>query len=233
VVPFSFHLLALRRETPSAGGTAAGVLPGEKKVGDSDAHSSPRSVDDESQQRVLRKRLKWLFEPLVQSLGDSADNISFLLRMAEIIGKEYMPVDAFPGHISTASSPPRLSISSQTSTDFQPVGDTRCEMLEAKLKTICVAAREVLLSFVKKDVNLTTYPGIIHLSPALFKKSTGAPALRMSQQSIQSLQSSPFGSRRAILKYPKVNKGTLSDRLARVDRPGPGLNPEGYSSDTK
>jgi hypothetical protein len=228
VVPFSFHLLALRRETPSAGGTAAGVLPGEKKVGDSDAHSSPRSVDDESQQRVLRKRLKWLFEPLVQSLGDSADNISFLLRMAEIIGKQYKPVDAFPGHSSTASSPLRLSMSSQTSTDFQPVADVvdkRGEMLETKLKTICVAAREVLLSFVKKDVNLTTYPGTIHLPNALFKRSSGGPALGMSQQSVESSQSSPFGPRRPILKSPKVNIGTPSDRHARVDGPGPGLSP--------
>jgi hypothetical protein len=228
VVPFSFHLLALRRETPSAGGTAAGVPPGKKDVDYSDEDTGAQSVEDESQQRVLRKRLKWLFEPLVQSLGDSADNISFLLRMAEIIGKQYKPVDAFPGHSSTASSPLRLSMSSQTSTDFQPVADVvdkRGEMLETKLKTICVAAREVLLSFVKKDVNLTTYPGTIHLPNALFKRSSGGPALGMSQQSVESSQSSPFGPRRPILKSPKVNIGTPSDRHARVDGPGPGLSP--------
>lgn len=221
VVPFSFHLLALRRETPSAGGTTTDVPPGTKEFDDSDEETAGLAVDDESQQRVLRKRLKWLFEPLVQSLGDSADNISFLLRMTEILGKQYMPVDTFPGHSTSASSPLRLSTGCHTTASLSLVefGRKRGEMLEAKLKTICVAAREVLLSFVKKDVNLTTYPGTIHFPASLFKKSSGGPTLRMSQQSNESSQSSP------LVKSPKVNAASPLDRDASVDRPASGLNP--------
>jgi hypothetical protein len=213
VVPFSFHLLALRRETPSAGGVTAGLPPGTKEVGDSDEDTRPLAVDDESQQRVLRKRLKWLFEPLVQSLGDSADNISFLLRMTEILGKQFMPVEAFPGHSTSASSLP-----------LDEFGRRRGQILEAKLKAICVAAREVLLSFVKKDVNLTTYPGAIHIPAALFKKSSGGSTLLMSQESIESSQSSPFGLRRPLLKSPKINAGTPLNRDASMDRSDSGLN---------
>ena len=50
-------------------------------------------MDDASRQRVLRKRLKLVLESLVQSRGDNADNISSLLHMVEIIGKQYRPVD--------------------------------------------------------------------------------------------------------------------------------------------
>jgi hypothetical protein len=219
VVPYSFHLLALRRETPSVGGATTDVPPGTREVDDMDEETEPLADDDESQQRVLRKRLKWLFEPLVQSLGDSADNISFLLRMTEILGK-HMPVDAFPGHSTSTSSPLRLSTSPQKTTSLPLVefDRKRGEMLEAKLKTICVAAREVLLSFVKKDVNLTTYPGIIQIPSSLFKKSSGGPTLRMSQHSIESSQSSPSGLRRTLLKSPKVNARTTSDRDSSVGR---------------
>ena len=227
VVPFSFHLLALRRETPSVGGVTSDAPPGKKEADDSDEETGPLVDDDESQQRVLRKRLKWLFEPLVQSLGDSADNISFLLRMTEILGKQFMPVDAFPGHSTSSSSPLRLSTSPQNTTSLPLVefDRKRGEMLEAKLKTICVAAREVLLSFVKKDVNLTTYPGTIQIPSLLFKKSSGGPSLRMSQQSVESSQSSPSGLRRPLLRSPKANAGTLLDGDASMDRSGSEFNP--------
>jgi hypothetical protein len=209
MVPFAFHLLALRRESPLA------EVYNKETADSDDDESGALTADDESQQRVLRKRLKFLFEPLVQSLGDTADNISFLLLMTETLGKFYRPVDAFLGHSKVSSSPLRLSLSSQSSFDSQPAAEAdspRLELLEGKLKTICVAAREVLLSFVKKDVNLTTYPGVIHFPSALFKKSIGS-ALQSCQQRIEPLRSSPFAQRQPILKSPKANDGTPSNQF--------------------
>jgi hypothetical protein len=89
-VPYALHLLSIRRETPSAGGVAAGV-PGLTQIHSSsteedDEKEDADKVDDDAQHKILRKRLKWLFDPLVQSLGDGADNISFLLRMTEVLG---------------------------------------------------------------------------------------------------------------------------------------------------
>ena len=51
----------------------------------------------ESHHRVLRKRLRMFYEALVQSLGESADNISFLLRMAEDVGKCFVPIPEING----------------------------------------------------------------------------------------------------------------------------------------
>lgn len=224
MVPYAFHILAFRRETPSAGGIGASA-PQESEEPeqgdeDDDLEDAP-TADEESQQRVLRKRLKFLFEPLVQSLGDTADNISFLLRMAETLGKLYTPTSAFPSHGKAASSPLRLSLGSETSADSQPVaqaGDERAKLLEAKLKSICAAAREVLLSFVKKDVNLTTYPGIIHVMNSLFTKSSG-PTLRMSQQS-EASSLSPTGLRQPILRSPKPTSWTPSNRRENAGQTG-------------
>ena len=92
-----------------------------------------------------------MFEPLVQSLGDSADNISFLLRIVEITGKQFRPVD-----VSAFGAPSRPSIESSPSATWMESKNAysakRASVLQEKLKTICEAAREVLLSFVKKDV---------------------------------------------------------------------------------
>jgi len=141
--PFACHLLAHRRETPHSG-----AISGEGGLG-------PMAVDDESQQRVLRKRLKLLLEPLVNTLGEGATNITFLLRMAEILGKKYCPVYVSPDLNKRKASLAGLSIGSDSSADTKPLADI--SLLEARLKTICVAAQEVLLTFVKKDENLTIY----------------------------------------------------------------------------
>ena len=66
-LPFALNLLAFRSETP--------VVKEDSK-----------SAESNAAYKMLRRRLKWLLEPLIQSLGDSADNISFLLRVTELVG---------------------------------------------------------------------------------------------------------------------------------------------------
>ena len=65
-VPYALHLLAFRHETPGA----AGALSADGSLLDDD-----ELANAEASQKVLKKRLKWLFDPLIQSLGDSADNV--------------------------------------------------------------------------------------------------------------------------------------------------------------
>jgi hypothetical protein len=91
------------------------------------------------------------------------------------------------GDNCVASSPVSISsMLSETSANcvVDPV-TTSVARGAAKLKTICVVAREVLLSYMKKDVNLTTYPGVIQLSMNLFRRSnpTSAVKVSLSQQS--------------------------------------------------
>lgn len=167
MVPYALHLLSHRRETP----IAADAPPQRDEEDEQD--NSLLAVDEESQNRVLRKRLKLVFDPLVQSLGEGADNISFLLRMSEIVGKQYRPVDVAPGSSKAASSSFRLSVGPDSSQDTKALADesTRERMLQGKLQTICLAAQEVLQSYIKKDVNLSPYPGMIRLPASLFRKA--------------------------------------------------------------
>jgi hypothetical protein len=189
-VPYALHLLSLRRETPSAGGTAPGVpgltqLNAEEQANDGDEESY--AIDDDSLHKILRKRLKWLLEPLVLSLGDSADNISFLLRMTEVIGNHHQPVD-----IRSSGERSTLQLSMESEDSFEslgtsPHGPTSPErrnlaLSVAKLKTTCLAAREVLLYLVKKDVNLEAYPGKVVVPISLFRK-LAMPTVELSQQS--------------------------------------------------
>ena len=90
-LPYALYLLSFRKESPIAGGTNADpVLNGEDETdGDTDV------ATEEARRKMLGKRLKCLFEPLVQSLGESADNISFLLRMTDVFGNsKWQPVDS-------------------------------------------------------------------------------------------------------------------------------------------
>lgn len=153
-VPHAFHLIAHRRETP--GSDSSNTLMKEDDL-PSDDDESDSDGKEATRHKILRRRIKVLFEPLVQSLGEKADNISFLLQMAELVGKYYKPTSIESSHQSkTAKS------------------------LESKLKTVCSASREVLLSFVKKDVNLKTFPGEICLPAGLFDclKQTKANVVR-------------------------------------------------------
>lgn len=136
-VPYAFHLLAYRHETPSSKGS------GRRQAGKAIDHEI-----DESGQKVLRKRLKALYDPLVLQLGVSADNISFLLRMAEMLAKSFQPI----GWTSIG------------------LGNDDGKKEQDKLTNICATAREVLLGYVKTDANLDTHPGAIRMPGNLFRK---------------------------------------------------------------
>jgi len=140
VVPYAFHLLAFRTETPRIGMETGTSETEEDKWSD---------ADEDARHKMLNKRLKWLYDPLVQSLGDGADNISFLLRQCELLGSRYRPVDITGGHKSESSETKHI--------------------LQARLKAITLAAREVLMKYIKKDVNLTPYPGTIQIPSSLFE----------------------------------------------------------------
>ena len=114
-------LLAFRRETPSAGGASYAKSTGLTQSSKDDENYEV----DEGQHRVLKKRLKWLFDPLVSSLGDTADNISFLLRMTEVMGKYYQPV----GIVAKRARQVSLGLDSDSENDgTEPSQDDDCEM---------------------------------------------------------------------------------------------------------
>jgi hypothetical protein len=139
-VPYAFHLLSYRHETPSS------LASGRGKEGK--AINKEDYEIDESGQKVLRKRLKALYDPLVLQLGASADNISFLLRMAEMLAKLFHPIG------STVVG----------------LGSVNGKKEQDKLSNICATAREVLLSYVKTDANLDTHPGAIRMPSNLFRR---------------------------------------------------------------
>jgi hypothetical protein len=154
-VPFAFHLLAFQLDTPSCG-------------------LNRKSGESAESYKILRKRLTWLFDPLVKSLGESADNISFLLRQSELLGQRYAPVDF------DASDNENLA-------DDASLGSTKSShnsVLHSRLTVICSTAREVLLKFVKKDINLTPYPGGIQFPVSLFKATKSGTPNRTSDISI-------------------------------------------------
>ncbi|KAI2499667.1 mitotic sister chromatid cohesion [Fragilaria crotonensis] len=170
-VPFAIHLLSFRRETPSAGGIVAGMPGSTQLAAIESSDEDVEGIDDSAHQKSLRKRLRWLFEPLVLSLGDSADNISFLLRMTEMIGNQFQP-RPINGTTSSLVLSGNNSDDSFSSPVLQSNEDTRMTLPTAKMKTTCAAARDVLLTFVKKDVNLTPYPGKIDVPTSVFQKLT-------------------------------------------------------------
>lgn len=104
-MPYAIHLLATRPETPE----------------------DKSKADD----KIIRKRLKWLFDPLV-----SEDNISFLLKMTENLSNSFEPIGGSP----------------------------------AKLKKVCAVSRHLLLTYIKTDSNLRTYPFETRIPGNLFTR---------------------------------------------------------------
>jgi hypothetical protein len=71
-VPYALHLLVFRKETALAAGTMA-----ENRDSDDEGDAMEELMHtEEANQKILKKRLKWLFDPLIQSLGAGADNVS-------------------------------------------------------------------------------------------------------------------------------------------------------------
>ena len=127
---------------------------------------------NEDDEKTLRRRLKLLTEPLVHSLGDTADNISFLLRMTEHLGANYEAVSP-----KTFDSP-----------------------ISCDIVFVCKIAREVLLSLVKKDVNLSPY-GTIHVPSWLF--------LRKSSSKEESPKALPAGTEQKNARPSSMKKQDL------------------------
>jgi hypothetical protein len=71
-VPFALHLLAFRHETPGA----AGASNADDSMLDDNELASM-----EASQKMLKKRLKWLFDPLIKSSGQDVDvdNVSGII----------------------------------------------------------------------------------------------------------------------------------------------------------
>ena len=172
ITPHAFHLLTYRREGPSE---AATPERSKSSIGAANRTSdgSSKSLDEAAKQKMLKKRLKFLFEPLIFSLGDGADNISFLLSMTQSLAG-CSPISVSEGASATIESPGsfggRLSLDSKDrDNELVPAKDSGRDVAEAKLRCICSVSRLLLLSFVKKDVNLSEYPGSVRIPAILFK----------------------------------------------------------------
>jgi len=190
VVLYAFHLLSFRPETP--------LCWSGNSFSSAQANLDLDVNVDENGQRILRKRLKWLFDPLVLSLGDSADNISFLLRMTEALGS-YEPI------MQATTNATKRGLVYQPNTKNQ-------QLAPSKLKVVCLAAREVLLSYVKKDVNLAFYPGRISLPAHLFKRRQ--KYLTTSRDSESQAHSKEQDQRPKISSLPISHVSKASDSIS-------------------
>ncbi|KAL3823061.1 hypothetical protein ACHAXA_011113 [Cyclostephanos tholiformis] len=196
-VPYALHLLAFRQETAIAAGTLAG-----ENMYDSDVRDRAMAGEEnkmihaqEASQKLLKQRLKWLFDPLIQSLGAGADNvrsvfrsmaifnvfiffdvlnpqfvlsfqISFLMRMIDLIGK-HPPINVLKTSTGGVST---LEMTLNEDDDDPDRYDMEEKDSMMRMKIICQFARELLLSHVKKDVNLTVYPGSIQFPGDLYSR---------------------------------------------------------------
>lgn len=188
MVPYALYLLALRRETP-----------GLAVRGDDD---TSLELENECQDKILAKRLSALFEPLVLTLGEGADNISFLLRMTELLGKRLAPV------------PISGSVSS---------GTREVPKLKNKLDKILSVARETLLAFVKTDVNLEQYPGVVQIPGSLFKKYSNKDGILFSgaasKPKATESQSTTTKRSSSGADKPASNRGSTSSKKRRIETP--------------
>jgi hypothetical protein len=162
-MPFAFHLLSHRREVLNEG------------QGDDDASIADEGAVGRSE-RFVRKRLKFVLDPLIQSLGGEADNISFLLRMAETLHKYYIPVDVAFGGSAILSGGSRRSLSTNENDGERLLvaSKERAQLLDAGFRKICAIAIELLPTYVKTDANLTAFLGLIQLPNSLFKRRNNA-----------------------------------------------------------
>lgn len=193
MVPYAVHILVHRSETP-------------------------RGQSDDGARRVLIKRLKSVFEPLILSLGDSADNISFLMQMMNVLGKQFSPIDVSPaGQYS----------------------EKKAQLLQVKLKNVCTEAREILLAFVKKDVHLATYPGTVQIPNKLFTRRSNATIVSQPPPPEFSPQTTPGGrtpgSRRSVHFSPDIKntsgrRAPLSTVQSETPSEGFALSPIAHST---
>lgn len=89
--------------------------------------------------------------------------------MVELIGK-FTPVNVMKC-ITKFSS-----LETSLDDDSEEENDNEEKEAAARMKIICQFAREVLLSHVKKDFNLTVYPGGIQIPGQLYSRNLNSPA---------------------------------------------------------
>lgn len=167
-IPYAYHLLTHRRETPSQSADNVNV-----QSDDSDDDVSVGATGSDHKSRTLQRRLRLLLDPLVHSLGDHADNISYLIRMTETLGKLYRPIDVSLQYAG-APQPKRFSLRSPMGQNDDMKGRGRRErtaLLHERLSNICVLARDILIAYIKQDVNITPYPGQISFPNGLFQQA--------------------------------------------------------------
>mmetsp|Transcript_210 Transcript_210/g.393 ORF Transcript_210/g.393 Transcript_210/m.393 type:complete len:1914 (-) Transcript_210:1028-6769(-) len=214
-VPYALHLLAFRHETASA----AGTLAGENESDDEEAENETKEEllhSQEASQKMLKKRLKLLFDPLIESLGAGADNISFLMRMVELIGK-HPPINVLKSFPNSEMSSLEMSLDEddEDATDHHDVDEAEAA---ARMKVISQFAREVLLSHVKKDVNLTVYPGSIQFPGDLYSRrnrSSTSPVKYESEE--ESEEDAPKRKRKAKKSISHYVKKSHDDEMSVDD----------------
>ncbi|KAL7553699.1 hypothetical protein ACHAWF_017019 [Thalassiosira exigua] len=208
-VPYALHLLAFRHETASAAGTLAGENDDSASdvsdEGDEEEGISGKVVhSQEASQRMLKKRLKRLLDPLIQSLGAGADNISFLLRMVELISKHPLI------NVLKSAGAEVASLDLDDEDQGTPHKHDDEKEAEARITIICQFAREVLLSHVKKDVNLTTYPGSIQIPGDLYRARISTSPPPRGYESVESDATPKKKPKKSISHYVKKRDKKVS-----------------------
>lgn len=222
IVPYAFHLLCFRRETSV---TELENDEQRKSIGRKQRTSedSSKAASDEARRKImLKKRIRWLFEPLVHSLGDGADNISFLLSMTQSLAGS-SPVDTSADEVSIISSVGSLGLSIESRENREEAEDSMAShdaknndiyLPEVRLQSICSVARQILLSFVKKDVNLSEYPGSVRIPSALFALKSKEVGRRTSDPIMN--ESSPLGKENDGMVRVKRSRSGQSKRPSNV-----------------
>jgi len=204
-VPYMLHLLSYRRETPDCT-----IEKGMAVVGDLD-----------EQHKLLKKRLRCLLQPLVHTLGDRANNISFLLRQTELMAR-YKPLNPFQSGLLDSVSPfPGFGVRMENS--IMSDHDLNCEKLSMnKLIVICLISKDVLLQLLKKDVNLTTYPGTIQFPRILFSRFNSSDIVNTIEDSTITtnkhvISESTTQSRDDLNKEKDIVKSRTNDSFIDMD----------------
>jgi hypothetical protein len=125
--------------------------------------------------------------------------ISFLMRMVDLIGK-HPPINVLKASSSGMSS---LEMSLREDDDDMDCNDLGEEEIMPRMKIICQFAREVLLSHVKKDVNLTVYPGSIQFPGDLYSRRRPSSTSPVNAYAYNSDQESEESSRKKTKKPKK------------------------------
>jgi hypothetical protein len=140
------------------------------------------------------------------------------MRMIELIGK-HPPVNVLKANTSEMTS-----LEASLYVDEDDVGMDGVSVGEdeamARMKIICQFAREVLLSHVKKDVNLTVYPGSIQFPGDLYSRPRPSTSPVNADADDESEESTPKKSKKpkkSISYYVKKNQSRDETAATKSD----------------